>query len=194
MDGAELRPAHAVVNYRKRQHERSENDWYVEPRWAVDALLDREQFVGSVWDPACGQGTIVTAARDRGLFAFGSDIADRGFGQRFDFLTGEPIDPSAPPENIVTNPPFKHAEAFIEKALRIARFKVAVLVRLAFLEGAGRHERLFSKHPPARALVYRSRVSMPPGGCGIEAKGGAVAFQWLVWQRDWRGPTVLEWL
>jgi hypothetical protein len=187
MDGAELRPAHAVVNYRKPGHERADHDW------SVDVLLATERFVGSVWDPACGEGNIVAAAAARGHEAFGTDIVDRGFGSRLDFL-GDGAARMPPVDNIICNPPFKLAEDFIERALGIARLKVAMLVRLAFLEGSRRHERLFANRPPARALVFRSRVSMPPGGKGIEAKGGAVAFQWLVWRHDHSGATELGWL
>ncbi len=37
---------------------RSANDFYCEPRSAIDALLDAEPFEGLVWDPAAGDSAI----------------------------------------------------------------------------------------------------------------------------------------
>ena len=39
----------------------------VEPRWAVDIMLDAVDFDGEVLDPCCGIGTIVSACLDRGI-------------------------------------------------------------------------------------------------------------------------------
>jgi hypothetical protein len=45
-------------NARGSGYVRASDDFYREPRWAVDALLDVERFDGIVWDPACGSGNI----------------------------------------------------------------------------------------------------------------------------------------
>jgi hypothetical protein len=33
-------------------HERVPNDWYVEPRWCVEQLVDEEEFIGEVLEHA----------------------------------------------------------------------------------------------------------------------------------------------
>lgn len=189
--------AAATIQYRRDQRERVEDDWYVEPPRAVEALLDAERFCGTVYDPACGGGNIVEVCRARGLDAWGTDLIDR-CGQKYgaagiDFTTPVPEHCRGNVDNIICNPPFKHAETFIRNGLDRARFKVAMLVRLAFLEGQRRRV-MFKALPLARVLVFSSRISMPPGGQGIIAKGGAVAFCWLVFDHDWRGPATLDWL
>jgi hypothetical protein len=85
---------------RHSEYLRQADEWYCEPAWVVDALLDALPNLAAVHDPCCGVGTVVDAAIRRGLVATGSDIADRA-GGRFpvrDFLS----DPARYP-NIVSN-------------------------------------------------------------------------------------------
>lgn len=176
-----------------RQYGKIESQWFVEPAWAVEALLDVERFSGVVYDPAAGSGTIPGVLCGRGYRATCSDLVDRGNGivGGADFLTmpeRERVD------NIVSNPPYDQAEAFVRKALLIARYKVAFILRLSFLESRRRRE-MFERTPLARVWVFSDRVSMPPGGRpDIEAKGGSVAYAWFVWDHDHRGPPALGWL
>lgn len=172
---------------------REPDDFYQEPAWAVEALLDAEPFLGPVYDPACGEGTIPEACIRRGIYAHGTDLIDRGYGTSgVDFLFGTL--PAERPVSIICNPPYRTAEAFILRALGFAQHKVAMLVRLPFIEGQRRQEMLFGPHPPARLWQFCRRVSMPPAGRGIKASGGSVAFCWLVWATDHRGPPTLGWL
>ncbi len=171
-------------------YERVEADWYVEPRWLVDALLDVEPFEGVTWDPACGGGTIPRAVADRGIEALATDIADRGFGvSGVDFLQSQ-----RQVANIVSNPPYGIIQPWIERALTMTTHKVAILARLALLEGQARRTTLFAKTPPARVWVSSRRPSMPPGGTDVPARGGTIAYGWFVWDRGHSGPTTLGWL
>ena len=170
-------------------YERVASDWYVEPRWAIDALLDAEAFDGRSWDPSCGGGNIPLAMRDRGLDCWGSDIADRGFG-----TTGLSFfDAPDMADNIVTNPPYGVIEAYITRALAHATYKVAVLARLALLEGQKRQGMLRTT-PLARVWVSSRRMSMPPGGTDIKASGGAIPYAWFVWEHGHVGPATVCWL
>jgi hypothetical protein len=175
---------------------RQTDDFYVEPPAAVHALLNHETFWGTIWDPCCGSGTIPHVVASRGLVSIGSDLVDRGAGfPVLDFMAGEPWE--SPADHIICNPPYGSAQAFIERARGVARYKVAALCRLAFLEGA-RRRAWFETSGLARVWVFSDRISMPPGdklAAGeIEAKGGAVAFAWFVWERGHRGPPDLGWL
>lgn len=189
-------------NPRSSGYERAQHDWYREPPWLVDALLDAEQFEGGVLDPACGGGTIPSRCLARGLLAIGSDIVNRGFGERQNFFVR-----TAPIDNIITNPPFNQAQQFVEHALKLTRRKVAVVQRLAFLEGQKR-KRMFDGTPLARVWVSSRRACMPPGTGFItdsqrdqwgalrtqEGRGGAIAYAWFVWDHAHSGPPTLGWL
>lgn len=171
-------------------YDRVVSDFYVEPRWLVDALLDVEPLVGTCWDPSCGSGNIVMALRDRGLLCWGSDIANRGFygAGVMDFLTTTQI-----VGNIVTNPPYGIIEEYIRHALPRTKHKVCILARLALLEGQKRRA-LFRETPLARVWVSSRRASMPPGGTDIAAKGGTIAYAWFVFEHGHVGAPVIGWV
>lgn len=189
-DAPEKTPSR-ILNYRLDPvYERHAFDWYKEDRACVDKLLDAVLFEGPIHDPACGSGNIPRVAIAHGLQATGSDLVHRGYGRGgVNFL-----EDNTPRINIVSNPPYVLAERFVQHALVIAERQVAVLVRLAFLEGQARRRRLFVPHPPAKVLVFATRPSMPPGDMEIEAKGGKVAYAWIVWDRDHEGPSEIGWL
>jgi hypothetical protein len=170
-----------------RPRERAANDWYVEPEWAVRGLLDVQRFSGLVWDPACGKGTIPRTFKAAGhAAAIGTDLVDRGYGRGgSDFLAIDPAHDANRAANIVSNPPFNLAEHFLRHALKLATHKIAFLLRLSWLEGRGRAW-IFNETPLAAVHPFAARVSMPPGTVAQEAKGGAVAFMWAVW--DWSHP------
>ncbi len=142
---------------------REANDWYLDPPWVTEAFLRAgEQFNGTILDPCCGCGNIPRAIKAvLGVDAMASDLIDRGYGRTgIDFAGNFAVEDTI--DNIIFNPPFKHAEAFVERARQLARFKVAALLPLSFLETEGRAG-FFDKTPPARVWVSRRRVSMPPG-------------------------------
>ncbi len=180
----------AKGNDRNSGYERVANDWYIEPRWSVDALLAVETFDSTILDPACGSGNIPIACRVRGLAAVGSDLVERGYGMRRDFLSEWTAWDGA----IITNPPYGLAEKFALHAIEIGASKVCMIVRAMFLESAGRYERLYKPHPPARVWQFVSRVSMPPGGMEVTASNGSISYCWIVWERAHSGPTTLGWL
>jgi hypothetical protein len=176
-----------------KRHARNANDFYVEPEWAVKGLLDVQKFSGVTWDPACGSGTIPRVFDGAGLDAHGTDIVDRGHLPAVilhDFLA-KPQPWHVTPDNIVCNPPFDLAEPFLGMALTVAKHKVAFLLRLSWCEGVKRRWG-WEETPLAAIHPFAARVSMPPGGKGIKAKGGAVAFAWYVWAKDHVGPPIVR--
>lgn len=182
-----------------RTHRRHDMDFYIEPIWTVEALLDAYEWPAPPyisWDPACGSQTIPNALRARGMVCFATDAADRGQGAIHDFLGMAPP-PFGPVDNIITNPPYGVAQAFVERALTIATCNVAVLVQAKFCYSQRRHA-LFTEHPPARLFFLSTRPSMPPGdkllAGTVEAKGGKMDYLWIVWSRLHRGPTEARWL
>jgi len=186
--------------------ERDPHDWYVEEPRATEALLSVERFVGAVWDPACGQGNILTAFLRSGLdqsLVAGTDIVRRTdslwFRGEIDFLAYDGVTLA---QNVVMNPPFyraKGAESFIRRALSLAAGKVAAFVDVRFLAGSDRANGLFAEHPPHRIWIITPRVSCPPGSylaAGGRASGGSADWCWLVWDRTAPPPSTsqLGWL
>lgn len=174
-------------------------NWYIEPTWCVHALLDAEVFDGPMWDPACGSGNIPSFYQSyMDQDAYGTDIADRGFGSRFDFLNDHAPLPFGSVPNIICNPPYdRHTPRFIERALAVAERKVAMIVQQQFPYSGRRHD-LFTKTPLARLYFLSDRPSMPPGELlttgQIEAKGGSVDYLWMVWDKSHKGPPSAHWL
>jgi hypothetical protein len=118
-----------------------------------------------------------------------SDLYDRGYGEvGLDFLTSTRY-----AHNIVTNPPYNCAEAFVARGVRHARRKFALLLRLAFLEGANRATTIFARTPPARVWVFSERITFYPKG--VDPKGsGTTAYAWFLWDKDAPNGTELKWL
>lgn len=163
-------------------------DFFPTPPWATFALIDNERFKGEIWECACGDGTMSRVLEKTGQRVFSSDLYERGYGKsKLDFLSA-----SRTTDNIVTNPPFNSAEGFVANGVRLAKKKFALLLRLAFLEGANRANTIFSQMPPSRVWVFSERITFYPNG--IEPKGsGTTAYAWFVWDKDAAGRTELRW-
>jgi hypothetical protein len=164
-------------------------DFYPTPAWATHALLDMEGFTGPIWEPACGDGAMSRVLIARGQEVTSTDLFDRAYGTPgVDFLKED-----RRTVNIVTNPPYVLAEHFVHAALRQASGKVAMLLRLAFLEGGARQRTLFGPYPPARVHIFSERLSFYPAG--VEPTGrGATPYAWFVWDQANAGPTELRWI
>lgn len=188
-------------------------DFYTEPAWAVDLLLDAEKYLGKVWDPACGNGTIGRAFARRNHPIHSTDLAnDRPYGLGgFDFLGWTPEDWTA--AHIVCNPPFSLTEDFIRRALTIATKSAAFLVPLKWLASETRQQFFDEVGRPARVYVLANRASMPPGRlldpetglyaaddpdgkfkAGQAPGGGSIDYCWVVFVPGYGGPTDLRWL
>lgn len=176
-------------------YDRVDNDWYVESPACVDAMLAAERVQGSVWDPAAGGGNIPRRCEAAGLAARGSDIVQRAPGiLEHDFFQDAAQLPWFDHQvSVITNPPFKAAEEFVKRALYLVSGRVIVLQRLAWLESRKRRE-FFRQTGLSHVWVHSSRISMPPGGSDVPAKGGSIAFAWFVWRRQHVGPPTLGWL
>ena len=133
-------------------------DAYFSPPEATASLLgiEAEHLPHDIWEPAAGDGAIVRPLQAAGFTVIASDIADYGLvGCRagVDYLKAPPI---RDVQAIVTNPPFKLAVRFAEKALSEVPY-LALLLRTNFLESTARLK-FFRKHPPARIWISSRRL------------------------------------
>jgi len=163
-------------------------DFFPTPAWATFALIDNERLNGDVWECACGNGAMSRVLEQASRQVFSSDLYERGYGEAgLDFLS-----PNRSADNIITNPPYNCAEGFVASGIRHARHKFALLLRLAFLEGANRANTIFARTPPNRVWVFSERITFYP--TGVEPKGsGTTAYAWFVWDKDASGGTELRW-
>lgn len=167
------------------------DDFYPSPPEAVHALCDVEQFTGAIWEPACGDGAISKVLEARGYDVVSTDLVDRGYGQgRIDFL----MEQRALAPNIITNPPFKNAEAFADKALILTSGKVAFLLRLVWLAGKSRGK-MFATAPLARVWAFSGRLPMMHRHDYDGPKSSsAIDFAWFVFEHGHNGKPELGWL
>lgn len=140
-------------------------DFYPTPAWATHALLDNEKFSGDIWECACGDGSMSEVLMTTGNKVWSSDLFDRGYGESgVDFLTSQ-----IRSDNIITNPPYNAAKKFVEAGIPLVKNKFALLLRLAFLEGADRARTIFSDCPPSRVWVFSERITFYPAGAERKA-------------------------
>jgi hypothetical protein len=169
-----------------------------------------------VVEPSAGAGAFVLAVRDRwpaaSIDVYEPDVAapvwmiprrepwqSHDLGETWAPETWEigstSYNGARQPDMIIGNPPYKHAEDHILRALRTVREwgTVAMLLRLGVLEGAGRHKRLWSAHPPSRVLVLPRRPAFEGPG-GKVGRTDASAYAWVEWIRGHRGSFRGGWL
>ncbi len=172
----------------KRRADLDGPDFFPTPAWATHALVDNERFEGDIWECACGDGVMARVLSDAGYVVRATDLHERGYGEpNIDFLA---TDQQA--DNIVTNPPYNVAEAFVAHGIKLARRKFALLLRLAFLEGANRANSIFLTTPPARVWVFSERITFYMKDAD-RSGSGTTAYAWFVWDKDASGPTQLHW-
>jgi hypothetical protein len=163
--------------------------------------MDNEDLGETVWEPACGTGWMSEELKTK-YHVMSTDLVDRGYGTSgVDFTKMPPLphdDPGRPVDSVVTNPPYANglAEAFVHTGIGIAKKKVCMLMRLAFLEGGKRYNSLFKDTPPHRVHVFSERITFYPNGLQT-AGSGTTAYGWYVWDVPRLGEmykTELSWL
>ena len=146
------------------EKEREKNDYYATDPKTIKDLLQVENFNLNIWEPACGEGHLSKELIKRGYNVLSTDKIDRGFGKVCDFLKTS----LSCNGDIITNPPYKYAQEFVEKSIEIIGTgnKVAMFLKLQFLEGQKRNK-LFKKYPPK--VIY-------------------------VWQKGFQGNPIVRWI
>lgn len=160
----------------------------------MELLLKEEDFAPLIWECACGEGHLSKVLEKHGFTVFSTDLIYRGFGEiiPFDFLEENLEDFDG---DIITNPPYKFALEFIEKALSIVHpgRKVAMFLKLQFLEGQKR-KNFFLKNPPRTIYVSSSRLICAMNGDFEKYSSSAVAYAWFVWEKGFTGNPIIKWI
>jgi hypothetical protein len=177
--------SHAVMA--QRAEAADSPDDFPTPPWAtrglVEHILDERHLLKSqsCLEPACGAGHMVRPLREYFADVEGSDAYNYGFATVRDFLE-EPYDNNSY-DWVITNPPFRLAEEFVERALMVARKGVAILARSVFLESVARYQGIFRHSPPTKFAQFVERVPMVRGRLDAKAST-ATGYAWLVWEKD----------
>lgn len=170
-----------------KKENRQPLDFYPTPKNVTISLMDflykqdRIDKQMSVWEPACGIGSMSKVIENYGNTVYSSDINDTGFGSPYmDFIkhTG-----NSNFDAIITNPPFNQAEQFIIKSLQKSRL-VCMLLKNTYWSAAKR-QKLFEETKPVYVLPLTWRPDFMEHTRKIGDKKGAptMDFQWTVWIR-----------
>lgn len=186
------RSAHATLGARNYAlEERETNDYYATEPKALELLLKEEKFSENIWECACGEGHLSKVLKNHGHKVFSTDLIDRGYGLGgIDFLQWDsPYD-----GDIITNPPYRYALEFVEKALEVVTdgHKVAMFLKLQFLEGKARRA-FFEKSPPRTIYVSSSRLLCAINGDFNRNSSSAVTYAWFIWKKGNTEAPIIKW-
>jgi hypothetical protein len=170
-----------LVNGLNKDKDRRELDYYPTPPQVTAALLEYlnklyELSTMTCIEPACGTGEMVKILEKYFLRVQSSDIILECYGVGdTDYLT-TPY-PGSENTALITNPPFKHSEAFIRKAIAEKHFITAMLLKSQYWHSRKRYS-LFMDTNPAYILPLTWRPDFY-----FSKKGSSPTMEviWTVW-------------
>jgi hypothetical protein len=179
----------SIVGSSRKNGKREENDFYPTPSYVVEELLKREKFKGNIWECACGKGDISMVLKNNGYKVISTDLVNRGFGNKADFLISD-----LKCNNIITNPPYKLALDFVLKAKEQSKGKIAMLLKTVWLESECRYDMFNDKRFPLK-MVYQfsKRVTLYKEDKKMK-NSGMIAYAWYVWDKNYKGKPTIEWI
>lgn len=172
--------------------DRAHRDYYATEPTAIDKLFELHKFDNQIWECACGEGHLTKAMQAHDKKVYSTDIENRGYENNvFDFL-----DSSIEwPGDIITNPPYKYAIEFVEKAIESVRdgAQVAMFLKLTFLESQSRRD-FFEKFPPEYVYVFSKRMKCAKNGDFESAPSSAACYAWFVWRKGITSEPIIRWI
>lgn len=184
------------------EKERELNDFYATDPKSLELFYkkfneDGNEMAVKIWEPSCGMGHLSKVLENHGHLVLSTDLINRGYGEGgIDFLDDVQFDAKDFWEgDILTNPPYKFAEEFVEKGMtRLFEGRYLFLfLKIQFLEGQKR-KKLFEKYPPKYVYVNSSRQLCAMNGEFEKYKATALCYCWYVWEKGFTGDTVIRWI
>ena len=177
------------------EEDRASGDFYATEPEAVRLLLTECQKPKSnnIWECACGDGQMSKVLMEYGYNVKSTDLYNRGYGESGVNFLSDTI--TKWDGDIITNPPYKYALKFVEKALDIIPEgnNVIMFLKLQFVESKSR-KKLFLSNPPRTIYISSSRLYCAKNGdFSKRSEGSAVAYAWYVWEKGFNGITELKW-
>lgn len=176
-------------------HDYEKEGFYATDPVAIDHLMSKFKPKGTIWEPMCGQGHLSERLKDFGYDVTSTDKIDRGYGRTKDFFEFN----HTLGDHILTNPHFKIATDTILHALDLVEEgnNVMMFLKLLFLEGQTRYNKLFDKYPPKYVYVLSKRVVCAMNGEFVKDGkriASTTAYAWFVWEKGYKGGTTLKWI
>lgn len=172
--------------------ERAVNDYYATNPIAIDYLLEKATLDHNIWECCCGGGSLSKRLIELGYNVKSTDLIDYGFGEGgVDFLQCTSVFDG----DILTNPPYKQAQEFVEHALELIPEgkKIFMFLKVQFLEGKKRRV-LFDRKQLRRVYVLSGRMSCAKNGDFRNAHGSVIAYAWYEFQKGYNGQPIIEWI
>ena len=182
--------------------QRAEGDYYTTDPEAVRALLrvHKRVFGGIklklnnvIWEPACGCGNISKVLEEYGLEVLSTDLVDRGYGvSGIDFLETKKLPERC--DTIITNPPYKYANEFIQHSLELLpRGGLACFfLNLNYLSGQKRYNEIYSRHDLLEVIVFSNRVHCYKNNIKT-GHSSPVNYGWFVFEKDYNDVPYIMW-
>lgn len=174
---------------------REENDFYATNPHALEIFMNDLRNIGlnnKVWECSCGKGHLSEVLKNEGYKIVSSDLIDRGYGTGgIDFLQcSKQWD-----GDILTNPPFKLAEKFVEKAMEllIDGNKLVLFLKVQFLESKSRKE-LFKKYPPKYVYINSERQQCCKDAEFDKYTATTQCYRWYIWEKGYEGEPTVRWI
>lgn len=177
--------------------EREKNDYYATDPVAIDKLIPTGVLsnVANIWECCCGEGHLSERLKHYGFKVLSTDLIDRNYGVGgVNYLTSNKLDSV---DCILTNPPYKYALEIIKHSLDILEEGqlCCMFLKTTFIEGKKRYKELFSVNPPKYIYQFSERVNCAMNGDFEKYNyNSAVAYAWYVWEKGYKGDTILRWI
>lgn len=182
--------------------QRAEGDYYTTDPKAVLALLcSHERLFGFIktlhdnviWEPACGCGNISKVFEENGFEVISTDLFDRGYGiPGIDFLNVEKIPEQC--TTIITNPPYKYANEFIQHSLELLPSGgiACFFLNLSYLSGLKRYNNIYRKFNLREVIVFSNRVHCYKNNIKT-GHSSPVNYGWFVFQKGYNDLPCIRW-
>ena len=189
--------------------EREATDFYATDPDCINDLFEVEEFSDTILEPCCGSGNLSKRMEELGKKVISTDLYDHGYGKvGVDFFK-EYTDIDC---DLISNPPYMCQTEFVEHALKVLRpgRKMALFLKIQFLEGQERAEKIFSQKNLETVYIYSKRVACyknderyqkDKDGNYILDKdgkkkkiGSAACYCWFIFNKNYNGFPTLKWI
>lgn len=162
------------VNGHQSNSNRDPFDFYpTESAW-TKTLLEHIQFEGKISEPCAGAGDMLDVLVAGGYDVESSDICPR----RSDIRRADAMSILST-DNIITNPPYGALRELLPHWMETVKNKLALLVRMNFLEAQGRLKYTSGENAPQIVIVIAGRMK-------VFGKVSQFPHAWVVWDRQIR--------
>lgn len=178
-------------------HERQNEDFYATSPEAIDKLKAVYEIPKNIVEISAGNGHLSERLKELGHNVISWDIVQRDYplDKVQDFLAVNELPKGY---SILTNPPFKISDKFVLHSLDLLEDgqQVIFFLKIQFLESQKRYKEIFSKYLPKYIFVFSERCLCAMNGeFEIDGKrqSSAVCYAWYVFEKGFKGDTILRW-